>query len=96
MGYRDRSTHAQLLTVPPNVFGCITVIITAILSDKLKNRGGFVIGGVIVSICGYIMMIVARTEDVATRYAGTFLMAGGVFQASPMLMVSSFHYPWRG
>ena len=84
MGYR--STTAQLFTVPPNMAAFITVVGTAYASDKLKNRGYFIIGGCVVGICGYVMLIVATTN--AVRYAGTFLVAIGVFQGSPMLMVS--------
>jgi hypothetical protein len=84
MGYK--STTAQLFTVPPNMTAFITVLGTAYASDKVKNRGYFVIGGCVLRICGYIMMLVATTN--AVRYAGTFLVAIGVFQGSPMLMVS--------
>ncbi|CAN9433540.1 unnamed protein product [Alternaria alternata] len=84
MGYR--STTAQLFTVPPNMAAFNTVIGTAYASDKLKNRGYFIIGGCVLGICGYVMLIVATTN--AVRYAGTFLVAIGVFQGSPMLMVS--------
>jgi sugar phosphate permease len=83
MGYR--STTAQLFTVPPNMAAFVTVLITAYYSDKLGNRGYFIIGGCVLAICGYIMMIVGNN---AVRYAGTFLVAMGVFQGSPMLMVS--------
>lgn len=89
MGYR--STTAQLFTVPPNMTAFITVIITAFASDKLKNRGYFVIAGSILGICGYTMMLVAKTN--AVRYAGTFLVAVGVFQGSPMIMVRKDPHP---
>ncbi|KAH3954998.1 hypothetical protein HBH70_035880 [Parastagonospora nodorum] len=82
MGYT--STTAQLFTVPPNMAAFVTVIVTAYYSDKVKNRGYFIIGGAIVGICGYIMLLVAKTN--AVRYAGTFLVAIGVFQGSPMIM----------
>ncbi|KAF2854725.1 MFS transporter-like protein [Plenodomus tracheiphilus IPT5] len=82
MGYA--STTAQLFTVPPNMAAFLTVIITAYLSDKWGNRGYFIIGGCIIGIVGYTMMLVAKTN--AVRYAGTFLIAIGVFQGSPMLM----------
>ncbi|OAL06881.1 MFS general substrate transporter [Phaeosphaeriaceae sp. SRC1lsM3a] len=82
MGYK--STTAQLFTVPPNMAAFLTVLITAYYSDKLKNRGYFIIAGSILGICGYIMLLVAKTN--AVRYAGTFLVAIGVFQGSPMIM----------
>ncbi|KAJ5064542.1 major facilitator superfamily domain-containing protein [Bipolaris maydis] len=82
MGYQ--STTAQLFTVPPNMAAFLTVIGTAYASDRFKNRGYFIIGGCVLGICGYVMLIVAKTN--AVRYAGTFLVAIGVFQGSPMLM----------
>lgn len=87
MGYR--ATTAQLFTVPPNMAAFVTVLITAYLSDRIKQRGIFIAGGAIVGICGYIMLLVAKTN--AVRYAGTFLVAIGVFQGSPMIMVSYTH-----
>jgi len=88
MGYQ--STIAQLFTVPPNMAGFISVIVAAHFSDKVKQRGVFVIGGTIIGICGYVMLLVSDQNRV--KYAGTFLVAIGVFQASPMLMVSC--HPW--
>jgi|TARA_R110002003_G_scaffold129_3_gene12084 sugar phosphate permease len=90
MGYT--STTAQLFTVPPNMAAFFTVLITAYYSDKLKNRGYFIVGGAIVGVCGYIMLLVATTNSV--RYAGTFLVAIGVFQGSPMIMVSNLPQQW--
>jgi MFS family permease len=83
LGYK--STTAQLFTVPPNMCAFFAVLVSAYYSDKLKNRGYFVIGGAILGICGYIMLLAANTNIV--RYAGTFLVAIGIFQGSPMMMV---------
>ncbi|KAK4216823.1 major facilitator superfamily domain-containing protein [Rhypophila decipiens] len=82
MGYT--STVAQLFTVPPNMAGFLVVIATAHYSDKVKNRGFFIVGGTILGIAGYIMLLASDANSV--KYAGTFLIAAGVFQASPMLM----------
>ncbi|CBX90386.1 similar to MFS transporter [Plenodomus lingam JN3] len=82
MGYA--STTAQLFTVPPNMAAFLTVLLTAYLSDRWGYRGYFIIGGCVLGIVGYTMMLVAKTN--AVRYAGTFLIAIGVFQGSPMLM----------
>ena len=51
------STTAQLFTVPPNMTGFVVVILTAHFSDKVKNRGWFIVGGTILGICGYIMPV---------------------------------------
>jgi len=83
MGYT--STIAQLFTVPPNMLGFFVVIGTATLSDRVRSRGPFIIVGTIVGICGYIMLL--ASDQIAVKYAGTFFIGAGVFQASPMLMV---------
>ncbi|KAK4173742.1 putative transporter [Triangularia setosa] len=82
MGYT--STIAQLFTVPPNMAGFVVVILTAHFSDKVRNRGGFIAAGTVIGIAGYVMLLVS--DQNAVKYAGTFLIAMGVFQASPMLM----------
>jgi sugar phosphate permease len=85
MGYASQATIAQLFTAPPNMAGFFAVILAAHFSDKLKNRGCFVAVGCVVGICGYIMLLASDRDQV--RYGGTFLIAIGVFQISPMLMV---------
>ena len=82
MGYH--STTAQLLTVPPNMAAFVTVLACAYASDRLRTRGAFIAAGTIIGAIGYIMLIAARNN--ATRYAGTFLVAIGVFQGSPMVI----------
>ena len=83
MGYE--STIAQLFTVPPNIAGFITVLVTAYFSDKTRLRGPFVAGGTILGAMGYIMLLASSSN--AVKYAGTFLIAIGVFQCSPIRMV---------
>ncbi|KAF2260285.1 MFS transporter-like protein [Lojkania enalia] len=83
-GMKYTSTTAQLFTVPPNMTGFVVVILTAYYSDRVKNRGLFIVGGTILGICGYVMLL--ASERNAVKYAGTFLIATGVFQGSPMLM----------
>jgi sugar phosphate permease len=85
-GMQYTSTTAQLFTVPPNIAGFITVIIAAYYSDKVKFRGPFIAAGTVIGMCGYVMLLASDRNPV--KYAGTFFIAIGVFQASPMLMVS--------
>ncbi|KAK3695680.1 major facilitator superfamily domain-containing protein [Podospora appendiculata] len=83
-GMKYTSTTAQLFTVPPNMLGFLVVILTAHLSDKVKSRGVFILGGTLLGIVGYVMLLVSDRN--AVKYAGTFFIGAGVFQASPMLM----------
>jgi hypothetical protein len=59
------------------------VLITAAFSDKYKMRGPFIIGGSLLAIIGYIMLLVAKRASV--RYGGTFFVATGVYLGSPMV-----------
>ncbi|KAJ4394222.1 hypothetical protein N0V93_003439 [Gnomoniopsis smithogilvyi] len=83
LGYTDTTT-AQLFTVPPNMAAFIVVLLTSLLSDKIKARGPIMAGGCLFAIAGYIMLLVAEREQV--RYGGTFLVAAGVYPCSAMIM----------
>ncbi|KAG1771632.1 MFS general substrate transporter [Suillus placidus] len=75
LGYS--ATHAQLLSVPPFIAGCITTILVGVYSDKYKIRGPFIIGGAFVSIVGYILLYCGGRAGMS--YAGTCLAAIGVY-----------------
>ena len=73
LGYN--SVKAQLLTVPPNFGGFITVLITGFVSDRVGVRGPLMIVGLVIALAGYIMLI--ATNDILINYGGTFLVAAG-------------------
>ena len=79
LGYKR--VTAQLFTVPPNALGFISVLVVCYFSDKIKMRGPIMIGGCSLAIVGYIMNIASSSAGV--RYAGTFLIAAGIFPCSP-------------
>ncbi|OCK84018.1 MFS general substrate transporter [Lepidopterella palustris CBS 459.81] len=82
LGYT--AVKAQLLTVPPNMAAFFTVLIVGHYSDKLKVRGPFMLGGIMLAIIGYIILI-ASTHPL-TRYGGTFFVGAGIFPCSPLIM----------
>lgn len=83
LGYT--STVAQAFTAPPNLVSFAIVLITAASSDRVKARGPFMIGGCLLGIIGYAILIGAKAP--ATRYGGTFFVAVGVYLGSPMVSV---------
>ena len=87
LGYS--SVKAQLFTVAPNMCSFFIVLATAAYSDRIKARGPFMIAGCLVAIAGYAMMLGAEKSSV--RYGGTFLVASGVFQGSPMVCHARHH-----
>lgn len=65
--------------------GFFTVLATSVMSDKIRARGPIMAVGCIIAMAGYIMLLAA--EQNSTRYAGTFLVAMGVYPGSAMIMV---------
>jgi len=81
MGYTN--ANANLLSVPPYVFGFITTLVVAIVSDRLLQRGVFIVGGMLIVIVGYIILI--SNVAIGAKYFALFLCIGGV---SPCIATS--------
>ncbi|KAF9462632.1 MFS general substrate transporter [Collybia nuda] len=97
LGYKGGA--AQLHTVPPYVPAVVLTVIVAILSDRLKWRGPFILICLPLTIIGnfvrYIIAITAQTNG--TRYIAVFFMAAGVYPSGPCILSilpnnSSGHY----
>lgn len=82
MGYT--ALKANLLTVPPNACAVVTVLLTGYFSDRVGQRGPFMLAGLILAAAGYAMLI--GTANVHIQYAGTFLVAAGIFPCPPLVM----------
>ncbi|KAF8076366.1 MFS transporter [Lyophyllum atratum] len=86
---------AQLHTVPPYVPAVVLTVVVAVLSDRLKWRGPFILICLPLTIIGYIIAITAKTNG--TRYIAVFFMAAGVYPSGPCILSilpnnSSGHY----
>ncbi|KAH8105034.1 MFS transporter [Phellopilus nigrolimitatus] len=86
---------AQLHTVPPYVPAAVLTVLVAILADRLKWRGPFILICLPLAIAGYVLAIKAETNN--GRYAAVFLMAAGVYPSGPCILSilpnnSSGHY----
>ncbi|KAL2833576.1 major facilitator superfamily domain-containing protein [Aspergillus pseudoustus] len=75
MGYSV--LEAQLLSIPPDIFGAVIALISGWLSDRYKIRGPIIIVHQLVTAAG--MLIFSYTKAEGVRYCGLFL-AGGGFQ----------------
>ncbi|KAI1167894.1 MFS transporter-like protein [Nemania serpens] len=82
LGYE--STQAQLFTVPPNIGAFFSVLLVTQLSDRAKARGPFMVVCCLIATAGYIMLLATKSN--AVRYAGTFLVAIGVFPNSALII----------
>lgn len=86
LGYA--STEAQLFTVPPNLAAFFAVLLVTRISDRFKMRGPFMAVCSLIATAGYIMLL--ATKNNAVRYAGTFLVAIGVFPNSALVIGEKF------
>ncbi|KAF8333756.1 major facilitator superfamily domain-containing protein [Amanita rubescens] len=71
------AANAQLLSIPPYVVACIFAMSVAYVSDKYNLRGPFVIGGSVVSLVGFIILI-TQTKPVV-GYVGSIVAVTGHF-----------------
>ncbi|KAI9646177.1 hypothetical protein NHQ30_005617 [Ciborinia camelliae] len=76
--------NANLLTAPPNMVACVSVILVTSLSDHFKRRGIFMLICASIAIIGYIMLITTSKPHI--QYGGTFLVAAGSFACPPVVM----------
>lgn len=76
-------TITLLLTAPPYLLGAILSLLVCWNSDRMKERGFHIIGGVSVAIIGFIVS--AASLQHAARYAAAFLYIGGLFSVNPLV-----------
>lgn len=75
LGYSNNT--AQLMTVPPYVVACLCTLAGSYFSDKMGQRGLFMIGFELTAIAGFLLLITNGIPHV--QYAGTFLAAAGKY-----------------
>ncbi|KAL8902125.1 MAG: hypothetical protein Q9207_004874 [Kuettlingeria erythrocarpa] len=78
------SINVQALTVPCFAWSAIVYMIVAYISNAVQHRAAFALAGVAVSILGHVLLIVGK--NVATRYAGCFVIATGLFVLSGIVL----------
>ena len=82
LGYS--ATNAQLLTITPYVVSFIITVSSAMLAERVRRRAPFIIFGDAVGIVGYVILLTSRWP--AVSYAGTIVVAAGVFPAITVVL----------
>ena len=82
LGYT--AAQAQLLTVPPYAVAFILTLTVAILSERLKIRAPFIMGGSALAAIGYIILLSDRKAGVS--YLGTIFAAAGIYPATAIVL----------
>ncbi|KIJ56776.1 hypothetical protein M422DRAFT_22923 [Sphaerobolus stellatus SS14] len=94
-GLGFKGTEVQLRSVPPYIPAVFLIILVALLSDRFSLRGPAVMLCCPISLIGYIMILIAKTN--AIRYIAVFFIAAGIYPVAPPLLAliannSSGHY----
>lgn len=80
LGYKG--TKIQLYSVPPFVVSAVFALTCCFLSDRLRQRGLFVIIAALVSIIGYAMFLGSTNKHVL--YGALFLQIMGAYTVAPL------------
>ncbi|THV07658.1 MFS general substrate transporter [Dendrothele bispora CBS 962.96] len=76
------ATKANLLSVPPYAWGCVTTVLIGLLGDRMKNRRAYVSLGLFgTGLIGYIILICSRTPGLS--YFAVFLGASAIYPSIP-------------
>ncbi|KAF8608242.1 MFS general substrate transporter [Ceratobasidium sp. AG-I] len=84
LGYTN--AKAQLMTVPPYACAGVVMLLVAKASDRMKVRGPFVAGVLVLSGIGYTVLLTAPTTNVHARYGAIFLAVTGTYCGIPLAM----------
>ncbi|KAJ2891352.1 hypothetical protein MKZ38_000556 [Zalerion maritima] len=80
------STDAQVHTIPVYVVAAAGMLISAWLSDRLKHRYFFMLGGSIIATIGYIMLLCQDMLNRDAKYTAMFLVPLGAYIGTPMCL----------
>ncbi|KAF5011822.1 hypothetical protein FDECE_2112 [Fusarium decemcellulare] len=91
------SIRAQIMSIPIFLFATVCALVSAIASDKMKHRFGFIIGGCLFATVGYVILLNMMSVSVGVRYFALFCIVGGGYIAQPIVLVwasnnNSGHY----
>ncbi|KAJ4368507.1 hypothetical protein N0V86_009412 [Didymella sp. IMI 355093] len=80
LGYS--SLQANLMSVPPYLFGAATLYLFALSSDHRKERGCHIIGGLSIALIGLIITVLGSSTQV--KYAGLCVLLSGTYVPGPL------------
>ena len=81
-GWSDLKSN--LLTAPVRVASGIVSVTVGIISDKVKRRGVFCLGGYAVSIMGLLLVMLLKEGNL--RYMGFYFTAIGIYICQPLVL----------
>ncbi|KAN0062048.1 hypothetical protein ACQY0O_006043 [Thecaphora frezii] len=82
-GLGFKGWRGQAMTVPPNVFGCIVIVINSMWSDRRRERCLHALGGLLLIGVGYVLL--AATTQIGPRLVGVFFISATNAAVIPFL-----------
>jgi hypothetical protein len=77
------SIQVSLMSIPPYVFGAVSVYVITSLSDRTAIRGWFIICCCVLSFMGFVILSFA--PSVGARYFGLMVVAGATYPTVPLV-----------
>ncbi|KAH8822078.1 major facilitator superfamily domain-containing protein [Xylogone sp. PMI_703] len=81
------SVRAQIMSIPTFVVAAICALSSAMLSDKLKHRLAFIIGGCLLATIGYVILLNMHHVKVGVRYFALYAIVAGGYIAQPIALI---------
>ncbi|KAJ9144212.1 Nicotinamide mononucleotide permease [Pleurostoma richardsiae] len=79
------SLDANLMSVPPYIIGALGLYLFALSSDRRRDRGFHIVGGILIAIVGLIIVVAVRNNR--ARYVGLCIFLFGTYVPPPLTMV---------
>jgi hypothetical protein len=85
LGYT--SSMAQVRSIPIFIVATVTAVITAYVSDRIRNRYWLTMLGLVVASTGYIMLLAQNNLSAGVKYFALFLVVPGGYITQPLVLV---------
>lgn len=85
LGYKAEA--AQVRSIPIFIVATVCSLVTAVLTDRLKHRYGFCMGGILVASVGFIILLAQDGLSVGVKYFALFLIVSGGYICQPVTLV---------
>jgi len=85
LGYT--ASAAQVRSIPIFVVATVTALIAAWITDRLRHRFWFCIGGLVIATIGYILLLNGASLSAGVKYFALFLIVPGGYVTQPIVLV---------
>jgi mannose/fructose/N-acetylgalactosamine-specific phosphotransferase system component IIC len=75
------------MSIPIFAVATVCSLTTAVVSDRLRHRFGFIIGGCLLATIGYAILLNMHRVQVGVRYFALFIIVSGGYIAQPITLV---------